>query len=103
MNWFQRFFTNPNVHAIGAAALNAVQPAAIALGHPEIALAASVLGTTTGLIAAATPENLPSPIPGIASGGPIVHLPPAAAGGSYHASDWMNLAAQLAAQFAPKS
>lgn len=100
MNWFQRFFTNPNVHAISAAVMNAAQPIAYAAGHPEIGLAISVLGTTTGLVSAATPEY-PSAaaVPGHVSGGPVVQLPPAANGGSYHADDWIKLATTLAAQF----
>lgn len=106
MNWFQRFFTNPNVHAIASAVLNAAQPVAYATGHPEIGVAIAAVGTLTGLQSAGTPENpvpvaMPSqPIPGHATGGPVIQLPPAAGGGSYHKEDWINLAASLAAQFA---
>lgn len=105
MNWFQRFFTNPNVHANMSAVLNAAQPLAVVLGHPEIAIAIAAVGTMTGLQAAAMPEKpvlVPmkaDPIPGHAEGGPVIQLPPAAKGGSYHAQDWITLAASLAAQF----
>lgn len=110
MNWFQKLFTNPNVHAVLSAAVNAAQPIAYATGHPEIGVAIAAVGTIAGLQSAATPENpvavpisLPAPaIPGHAEGGPIIQLPPAAAGGSYHTQDWVNLAATLAAQFSQK-
>lgn len=109
MNWFQRFFTNPNVHAVFSGIVNAAQPVAYATGHPEIGMAIAAVGTIAGLQAAATPENpvavsvavASTSIPGHATGGPVIQLPPAAAGGSYHASDWINLAATLAAQFTP--
>lgn len=109
MNWFQRFFTNPNVHAVFSGLVNAAQPVAYATGHPDIGMAIAAVGTIAGLQAAATPENpvavpvavASTPIPGHATGGPVIQLPPAAAGGSYHASDWINLAATLAAQFTP--
>lgn len=110
MNWFQRFFTNPNMHAIASALASPAQAIAFTLGHPEVAFAISTLGAATGLIAAATPENptliaVPAaavPVPGMAAGGPVIHLPPAANGGSYHAQDWINFAGALAAQFAPQ-
>lgn len=109
MNWFQRFFTNPNVHSILAAVANVAQPVAFSTGHPEVALAIAAVGTLTGVVSAATPENpvlVPTaqpamPVPGLPTGGPIVHLPPAASGGSYHANDWLILATQLMQQFAP--
>lgn len=108
MNWFQRFFTNPNVHAIASGLLNPAQAVAYSMGHPEIGVAIAAVGTIAGLQAAATPENpvaVPVPIPaaaipGHAVGGPVIQLPPAANGGAYHAADWVNLAATLAAQFA---
>lgn len=110
MNWFQRFFTNPNVHAVASSVLHIAQPVAYMTGHPEIGMAIAAVGTIAGLQAAATPENpvavpisLPAaPIPGHAEGGPVIQLPPSIAGGSYHTQDWINLAATLAAQFAPK-
>lgn len=109
MNWFQRFFTDPNNHAVFASAANVAQGVAYSLGHPEIGVAIAAVGTVAGLQSAATPENpvavpiaVPStPIPGHAVGGPVVQLPPSASGGSYHASDWINLAATIAAQFGP--
>lgn len=106
MNWFQKFFTNPNTHAVLAAAANAAQSVAYAAGHPEVGVAIAAVGTIAGLQSAGTPENpvavsVPSQsIPGHATGGPVIQLPPAAAGGSYHKDDWMNLAASIAAQFA---
>lgn len=108
MNWFQKFFTNPNVHAVLAASANVAQSVAYNVGHPEIGVAIAAVGAVAGLQSAGTPENpvavaIPSqPIPGHATGGPVIQLPPAAAGGSYHKEDWLNLAASLAAQFAPK-
>lgn len=111
MNWFQRFFTDPNNHAVLSSAANVAQGIAYASGHPEVGMAIAAVGTMTGLQAAATPENpvavpMPgtpaTPIPGHASGGPVIQLPPAVNGGSYHASDWLNLAASVAAQFATK-
>lgn len=110
MNWAQRFFTNPNVHAIFSGLVNAAQPVAYTMGHPEIGMAIAAVGTVAGFQAAATPENpvampvtIPAAaIPGHAVGGPVIQLPPAANGGAYHAADWINLAATLAAQFAPQ-
>lgn len=110
MNWFQKFFTNPNNHAVLASVANVAQGVSYAAGHPEIGMAIAAVGTIAGLQSAATPENpvavpiaLPAaPIPGHAVGGPVIQLPPAIAGGSYHAEDWMNLAATIAAQFAQK-
>lgn len=109
MNWFQRFFTNPNNHAVFASVANVAQGVAYGMGHPEVGMAIAAVGTAAGLQAAATPENpvavpvaLPAPaIPGHAVGGPVFQLPPAALGGTYHASDWANLAVSLASQFAP--
>lgn len=109
MNWFQRFFTNPNVHAVFSGLVNAAQPIAYASGHPEIGMAIAAVGTVAGFQAAAIPENpvavpmaVPStPIPGHATGGPVIQLPPAINGGAYHTEDWVKLAASLAAQFVP--
>lgn len=107
MNFFQRFFTNPNNHALAASAANVAQSVAFTMGHPEIGMAIAAIGTAAGLQSAATPENpvavpmtVPStPIPGHATGGPVIQLPPAIAGGSYHTQDWVNLIATLSAQF----
>lgn len=99
MNWFQRFFTNPNNHAIIAGVANAAQVAAIATGHPEVSMAIAAVGTAAGFQAAGTPETPTVPIPGHAVGGPVITLPPAAGGGAYHATDWLNLAASIANQF----
>ena len=96
MNWFQKFFTNPNVHAIAAG----LSPGFM-MAFPQYAPAIAALGTVTGLVAAATPEHpvvvpQPAPLP------PVVSVPPAAQGGSYHAVDYANLAAALVTQFATK-
>lgn len=100
MNWFQRFITNPNVHALGSSILNAAQPVAVAMGHPEVAVVIAAMGTVAGVQAAGTPEKpVADAIPGHISGGPVVQLPPSANGGSYHADDWIKLAATLATQF----
>lgn len=92
MTWFQKFFSNPNVHALASAATGAA-----AIMFPQYQLPLTVVASTLATTAAAIPENpVPVPVPMVA---PIT-LPPAAAGGSYHAVDYANLAAALLAQFA---
>ena len=80
MNWFQKFFTNPNVHALGAALAPGLMTA-----FPQYALAIGTVGTLAGVVAAATPEN-----PVIVSTPPTVPPP---VPGSMHKEDWSALIA----------
>lgn len=102
MNWFQTFFSNPNVHAI-ASALTGVA----SIMFPIYALPLQVVSATLAGTAAAIPENpvaVPMPVTPTSIATPIVNLPPPVSGGSYHAIDYANLAAALVAQLAaPKS
>lgn len=96
MNWFQRLWNNPNVHILGAMVSGA---ASIAL--PAYAPALQVLSGVLGTAGVALPEQpghaiLPPAVP-------VVTLPPAVSGGSYHSVDYANLAAELIKQFAPPS
>lgn len=96
MNWFQQFFSNPNVHAIGSALTGAAS-----IAFPQYSLPLQVVSATLAGTAAAIPENpvaVPMAVSPIAA--PVVTLPPAQAGGSYHAVDYATLAASLIAQFA---
>lgn len=88
MNWFQRLINNPNAHIIGAMAAGA---ASIAL--PAYAPALQAVAGALGVAGVALPEQ-PKPVP-------VVDLPPAIAGGSYHAIDYAALAAALFQQFTP--
>ena len=92
MNWFQRLLNNPNVHIIGAMAAGA---ASVAL--PTYAPALQVLAGALGTAGVALPEQ-PKPPEPIATPAPVVALPAAAAGGSYHAVDYAALAAALVQQ-----
>lgn len=94
MNWFQKLWSNPNFHLIGAIASGAASVA-----FPQYAPALQVVAGTLGAVGVALPEQagqaVIQPVPA-----PVVALPPSAAGGSYHAVDYANLAAALLAQLA---
>lgn len=98
MNWFQKLWSNPNFHLVGA-----ILSGAASVAFPAYAPALQVVAGTLGAVGVALPEQpgqavIPSaPAAPVA---PVVALPPAAAGGSYHAVDYANLAAALVAQFA---
>jgi hypothetical protein len=93
MNWFQRFFTNPNVHAIGAGLAPGLM-----MAFPQYAPAIGAIGTVAGFVAAATPENPVSvPMPSA----PVVPAAPAqAASGSMHQTDYVQLAMAIVAAMA---
>lgn len=99
MNWFQKLWSNPNFHLIGAIASGAASVA-----FPAYAPALQVVAGTLGAVGVALPEQagqavLPPAAP-VAPPAPVVALPPAVGGGAYHAVDYANLAAALLAQFA---
>lgn len=89
MNWFAKLWSNPNLHiALGTAA--GVAATVFPQYQAPLATAAVVLGGAgIGL-----PEQPATPS--------VVNLPPAQAGGSYHAVDYASLAAALLAQFGRK-
>lgn len=102
MNWFQKLITNANVHNVGAGALLLT-----GLFAPEVlplakAAAGAVGLVTTGAmlpgdsILAGTPGTAPTPLPAA----PLLNLPPAAAGGSYHTIDYAALGVALLQQIA---
>lgn len=98
MNWFQTFFSNPNVHAIASALTGAAS-----ILFPAYSLPLQVVSATLAGTAAAIPEHpvaVPMPVAPVPIATPVVNLPPAQAGGSYHAIDYANLAAALVAQLA---
>lgn len=92
MNWFQKFFSNPNVHAISSGLATAAS-----MAFPQYAAPLQVVAGTLAITAAAIPENpvvVPTPV------APVLTLPTAAGGGSYHAVDYAALGAALLAQLA---
>lgn len=85
MNWFQKFFSNPNVHAIGAALASAAT-----IFFPQYALPLAAVGSLLGVTAAAIPENpvlVPVPVHNPAS----IVLPTVAPGTSYHSAQYAEL------------
>lgn len=102
MNWFQTFFSNPNVHAIASALTGAAS-----ILFPQYSLPLQVVSATLAGTAAAIPEHpvaVPMPTIPPVPPTPILTLPPSQAGGSYHAIDYATLAASLLAQLAtPKT
>lgn len=105
MNWFEKIWNNANFHIFGAMAAGAAS-----IAFPQFAVPLQVVAGTLGTAAAALPGGSvisgtpPGPVPVATpvTPAPVVVLPAAAAGGSYHAVDYANLAAALLAQFAPK-
>lgn len=97
MNWFQKLLNNPNVH-IGAALVSG----AASVAFPQYAPALQVVAGALGASGIALPEQpkAASPAAPAPVAAPVINLPPAIAGGSYHKEDWINFAAALAAQFA---
>lgn len=96
MNWFEKLILNANTHNLGAAGLLLT-----GIFAPEvIPLAKAAMGAVgLAISGAALPGgSILEPAP---SAVPLVTLPPAAAGGSYHAVDYAALAAALLQQFAP--
>ena len=85
MNWFQRFITNPNVHAVGAGLSPGL---ALSLPPPWNIVAAS-LGSAAGFIAAGTPEH-PVFVPT-----PVAPAPVPVPTGSMHAGDYAAIAQAL--------
>jgi hypothetical protein len=96
MNWFQRLWSNPNVHILGALASGAASVAFPAYAG-ALQVAAGILGGA-GVLLPEQPGHVV--LPGaVAAAPPVIALPPAAGGGAYHAVDYANLAAALLAQF----
>src|SRR5258706_6381378 len=84
MNWFQKLWNNPNVHILGAIATGAASVA-----FPAYAPTLQVVAGTLAAAGWALPEQPgQAMLPGSA---PVVTLPPAVAGGSYHAVDYAAL------------
>ena len=100
MNWFQKFWGNPNVHILGAMAAGAASVAFPAYAAP-LQIVSGVLGSAAVLTPEA-PGQAVLPDKPAAPPAPVITLPPAASGGSYHAVDYANLAAAILAQFAQK-
>lgn len=103
MNWFQNIWNNANFHIFGAMAAGAAS-----IAFPQFAIPLQVVAGTLGTAAAALPGGSvigagPTPIAIPVAPAPVITLPPAVAGGAYHAVDYANLAAALLAQFAPKT
>lgn len=92
MNWFSRLWNNGNFHAVVATLAGAAS-----VVFPSQSQTLQVIAGAFAAPALALPGG--SIIP---SAAPVVNLPPAVGGGSYHAVDYENLAAALLQQFAPK-
>lgn len=97
MNWFQKLWNNPNLHIIAGIASGAASVAFPAYADPLRIVAGAFGGA--GLLLPEQPNQAVLKDKPVA---PIVNLPPAAGGGSYHAIDYANLAAALVQQLAPK-
>lgn len=104
MNWFQKLWTNPNVHILFALASGAAS-----IAFPVYAGALQIVAGAFGTAGVLLPEQpghvvLPAVAPpdvvAVTPTATVVTLPTAAAGGSYHAVDYANLAAALLHQFA---
>lgn len=95
MNWFQRLWSNPNVHILGALASGAASVAFPAYSG-ALQIVSGALGTA-GVLLPEQPTHVVLPAAPVA---PVITLPPSTTGGAYHAVDYANLAAALLAQFA---
>lgn len=97
MNWFQKLLNNPNAHLIGAIAAGAASKAFPAYSGALEIVAGTLVGT--GYLTPEAPGQAVLPTP-VAAPAPVITLPPAAAGGSYHKEDWASFAAAVIAQLA---
>lgn len=113
MNWFQKLWSNPNTHIF----IGLISGVAAAFIPPVYAPIAAALAATFGSAGIALPSlppttvTLPASHPAVvaavaavtstaaASPAPVITVPVAVAGGSYHTVDYANLAAALINQF----
>lgn len=107
MNWFQKLINNPNVHALGALVTGGLSIAFPQFAVPLQIVAGTLVGSTALLpggaaMAGPTPIATPvvPPVITTTAQGTTVNIPAPAAGGSYHAIDYANLAAALVSQLA---
>lgn len=95
MNWFTKLWNNPNIHIVLGTAAGIA-----ATIFPAYSTALMATSAVLGTAAVALPDQ--KPVAPVVPPAPVVALPAAAAGGSYHAVDYAQLGAALLAQFATK-